>query len=150
MAREKKNSKLLLDRTIIIGCGSLGASIANERWKKGKSVIVVDPNPESFLYLDKDFSGQTIIADAMDVEKLEASGIANSLEIVITTGDDNMNVFLAHLCADRYSPNAEIYVRLDDAKLGRLVETIPNVRPIYPLELSLGKYKLYKEKGGKR
>lgn len=147
---EKRKSVHLQDKTIVIGCGKLGAGIANQRWKKGKSVLVIDPNQESFLRLDKDFSGQTIVADATDVEKLENAGISNAQEIVIATGSDNVNVFVAHLCANRYSPNSEIYVRLDDVNLGKLIENIKNVNPIYPLELSLGKYKLYKEKGGRR
>lgn len=150
MVNKKKKTRILLDKTIVIGCGKLGAAIANQKWKKGKAVVVIDVNQESFLRLDRDFSGQTVIADASDIEKLEAAGVDSASEIVITTGDDNINVFLTHLFANRYSPNSEIYVRLDDVNLGKLIENIPNVRPIYPLELSLGKYKLYKEKGVKR
>ena len=87
------------NKNIIIGCGRLGASIANYEASLGGDVIVIDSNGESFDRLDELFSGYTIVADATDVDELEEVGIANAKQVVITTGDDNVN-----LLPDKFSP----------------------------------------------
>lgn len=147
-ARAKKKPSILLNRTIIIGCGKLGAAIANERWKLGKNVIVVDSKESSFLLLNKDFSGETVLASAMDFDKLEEAGIKSANEVIIVTGDDNINIYLAYAICHRYCSGIDIFVRLDDVNRGVLLADLP-VKPIYPLELSFEQYRSNRD-GGKK
>lgn len=139
----KSPNKILLNRTIIIGCGRLGAIIANARWKKGKNVVVVDSNEDSFLLLDKDFSGSTIYGDAMNFTVLEEAGIKNANEVAICTGDDNVNIYLAYVISTIYCKGIDVFVRIDDPSRGIVLHDL-DVKPIYPLDLSFGKYLLYK------
>lgn len=135
----KKNS-ILRNKTLIIGCGRLGASIANSDSLAGKNVLVIDKNASSLENLSDSFSGYTYIGDVTDLSLLEEAYITSAKEVIITTGDDNINVFLALVAREIYDvPN--IYVRLDDPSLEILIRG-SGVRAIYPFELSLGKFSL--------
>jgi trk system potassium uptake protein TrkA len=129
---------ILQNKLLVIGCGRLGASIANDASKKGKNVIVVDPDESSFLHLDETFGGITITGNATDFSILERAYIKTAFEVVITTGDDNINIFIAHVCRTFYKVPT-IVVRLDDPERGVLIANM-KIKPIYPLDLSLSKF----------
>lgn len=139
-------TSILKNKTLIIGCGRLGASIANKDSLAGKNVLVVDRDPEAFELLGDSFSGYTFCGDVTDLDLLEEAYIGSAKEIIIATGSDNVNVFLAHVANDIYKvPN--IYVRLDDPSLEVLLRGF-NVHAIYPFELSFDKLAILR--GGKK
>ena len=121
---------------MIIGCGRLGASIANYSSSQGRDVIVIDKNPNSFNKLDETFSGYTVPADATDIDELKDAFIDSTKEVIITTENDNVNLFLAHLCADIFEV-PYVYVRFDDPDKGFLISG-SSIKAIYPFQLSLG------------
>ena len=133
------------NRTIIIGCGKLGAAIANHASITGGNVVVVDTNPDAFSRLDQNFSGFPIAADATDPHELVAAGIENANEVVITTGDDNVSLLLTHMCAEKYGV-PYIYVRFDDPEKGLLIQGLEGVRAIYPFQLSRARFNLFQGK----
>lgn len=49
-----KNSGLLKNKTLIIGCGRLGSSIANKDSSSGKNVMIMDSDPMSFENYPRD------------------------------------------------------------------------------------------------
>jgi trk system potassium uptake protein TrkA len=126
------------NKILVIGCGRLGAAIANESFTKGDNVLVMDTDKGSFDRLSDVFSGYTITADATDVNALEDAGIDNVRTVVITTGNDNVNLFLAHVC-DRIYHVPHVYVRFDDPDKGVLVKGY-NITPMYPFQLTHDKY----------
>ena len=127
------------NRTFIIGCGRLGASIANFASQQGQDVVILDSSKESFAKLDDSFTGYSIACDATDFSELIDAGIKNALEVVITTGDDNANLFLAHVCHEILQvPN--IFVRFDDPEKGLLIRGM-KIKPIYPFQLSRDRFK---------
>ncbi len=128
------------NKSIIIGCGRLGSSIANYSSSQGEDVIVIDEDKESFNRLDDVFSGYKIVANATDVDELEEAGIESARQVVITTGDDNVNLFLAHLCARVYGV-PYIYVRFDDPDKGLLIQGM-SIKAIYPFQLSKDRFNL--------
>ena len=128
------------NKILILGCGRLGASIANKSSARGENVIVVDAIAGSFERLDDNFSGYKVVGDATDTSLLEEDAyIKTASEVVITTGDDNVNLLLAHLCAVLYQVPS-VYVRFDDPDRAALIAGYPNIKAIYPFELSLGKF----------
>ena len=140
-----KKGALLRNKTLIIGCGRLGASIANRDSSSGKNVLIIDRDPNAFDALSERFSGYQFVGDPTDLSLLEEAYITSAKEIIITTGDDNVNVFLAQVAREIYNvPN--IYVRLDDPSLEILLRGL-DVHAIYPFELSLDKFLL--TRGGK-
>ena len=146
MILENKN-KDVLDKTIIIGCGSLGAAIALEKSKDGKNVVVLDNDPDSFLHLDKDYLGEHIIVDCSDAKKLIELGIGRANEVIVATGDDNLNIFLCHCLVKVCSPKSNIVVRIDDESKAPLLDGL-KVKTIYPFRLSVDRYTRYLEREG--
>ncbi len=126
--------------TIVLGCGRLGASIANYSSQMGGNVVVMDANKSSFEKLNDAFSGITIAADTTDVDELIDAGIENANEVIITTGDDNVNLYLAYICCKRFEV-PYIYVRFDDPDKGLLIQGMP-IKAIYPFQLSLDRFSL--------
>ena len=137
-----KKTSILKNKTLIIGCGRLGASIANADSLSGKNVLVVDKDSSSFELLSDLFSGYTFLGDVTDLSLLEEAYITSAKEIIIATGDDNVNLFLAYVARKLYNV-PKIYVRLDDPSLEILISDL-DVKAIYPFELSLDKFQMYK------
>lgn len=128
------------NKTLIIGAGRLGTGIATRASAKGEDVIVIDPDPSSFSRLDDSFNGFKVTASATDLFALEHNCEIKTVgKVAIVTGDDNLNLFLAHLCANVYEVPS-IIVRFNDPDNGPLVENLKGVRMIYPFDLSLRKF----------
>ena len=139
-------SKILKNKTLIVGCSSLGATITNKFSTEGKNLMVIDKNPKNFERLSERFSGYTITGDVSDVDVLEEAGIASCREIVIVTNDDNVNVFVAHIARKLYDVPS-IYIRLSEPDNEILLKGM-DVKAIYPLELSYDRFNMLR--GGKR
>ena len=138
--------KGLRNKTIICGCSSLGATITNKFSTEGKNLMVIDIEPKNFNRLSDRFSGYTIVGDVSELETLEEAGISSAKEIVITTDDDNLNLFVAQIARKIYGvPN--IYVRLSEPDNEILLKGM-DVKAIYPLELSYDKFNLLR--GGRK
>lgn len=128
------------NKILIIGLGRLGSSIADRASLRGQNVIVIDNNKDVLDQLGDDFSGFRVQGDATDMRILEEDCYIDTCqEVVITTDDDNVNLFLAHVCATIYEV-PHVYVRFDSPELLTLVATNHNIRAIYPFELSLQRF----------
>ncbi len=124
---------------VVIGCGRLGASLASHASGEGRNVIVVDSDPEAFDRLYEGFSGFTVEGDATDQSVLANDArIETAYKVLVTTGNDNVNLFLARLCSVIYEV-PEVLVRFDDPQAGELIKDLKNVRAVYPFELSYQK-----------
>jgi len=130
------------NKVIVIGCGRLGANIANIASEKGQNVLVIDYNENAFDRLPDSFSGYKVVGDATDLSILEESYIKTAKEIIIATGNDNVNLFLAHVAHILYEVPS-IFVRLDDPERGSLLSGM-KIKAIYPFELSMNKFNLMK------
>lgn len=134
----KKKTSLLRNMTLVVGSGRLGSSIANHSYKIGKHVVVIDKNKDHFSRLDENFSGYEIVGDATDLSLLETSYIQKAREIVIVTGNDNVNIFVSHVARKIYNV-PHIYVRLDDPSKSVLIEGM-DIQTICPFQLSYDKF----------
>ena len=149
--RERKEelmakSNILKNKTLICGCSSLGATITNKYSSEGKNLMVIDIEPKNFERLSDRFSGYTITGDVSDLAVLEEAGISSAKEIVITTDNDNLNLYVAHIARKIYGvPN--IYVRLSEPDNEVLLKGM-DIKAIYPLELSYDKFNLLR--GGRK
>ena len=133
------------NKVVIIGCGRLGASIASYAASQSLNVIVVDSNPAAFERLEEPFSGFTVAGDATDQVLLEREAYIQTAEsAIVTTGNDNVNLYLAHLLSRIYEV-PEIVVRFDDPKYQELIKDLKGVNAVYPFQLSFEKILSYKE-----
>jgi len=110
-------------RIIIIGCGRVGAGLAQSLSLQGHEVIVVDNDPTAFERLAPSFKGQTVVGVGFDREVLLRAGVERADGVAAVTVSDEANVVAARLAsqvfrvprvvARLYDPRkAEIYRRL--------------------------------------
>lgn len=118
MRKTKKNKNKSM--TVVIGSSRLGASIASMASQDGTYTSIIDNDPNSFKKLDSGYSGYTILGDASEQSVLEKAHISEAKEVVIATGDDNTNIFLACMICEFYDvPN--VIVRLRDENKASLL-----------------------------
>jgi trk system potassium uptake protein len=126
------------NKFIVIGSGRLGSSIAAKMSELGEDVLIVDSNDDAFRKLNETFSGYEVVGDATELIVLENANIKFAKTVVITTNNDNINLFLAHVCYYIYDV-PEIFVRLSDTDKGRLIEGT-TIKAIFPFNLSLEEF----------
>lgn len=83
--------------TIIIGCGRLGANLANTLSDSGEDVLIIDKNKDSFRKLSPAFGGLTLNGDATDLDVLQEAQISNATAVIAVTNNDNANILVAQI-----------------------------------------------------
>lgn len=110
-------------KIIVIGCGRMGAGLAQALSLQGHAVIAVDADPAAFDRLGPSYKGKKIAGSAIDRETLLAAGIERADGLAAVTASDGANVVASRLAmqvfhvprvvARLYDPRkAEIYRRL--------------------------------------
>lgn len=84
-------------KIVILGCGRVGAALANLMANDGHEVTIIDLSNESFGRLGKDFPGETVIGDGTDEEVLQRAGIENADAFAAVTNGDNRNIMAAQI-----------------------------------------------------
>jgi voltage-gated potassium channel len=100
---------------VIIGGGRVGRSTGRELASSGMSYRIIERNTERIRDPDT-----YIVGDAAELEVLQRAGIQESPTVVITTHDDDVNVYLTIYCR-RLRPDVQIIAR---ANLDRNVSTL--------------------------
>lgn len=110
-------------RMIVIGCGRMGAGLAQRLSMRGDVVTVVDADASAFEQLGPGFAGRTIAGVGFDREVLLQAGIERADGLAAVTASDDANVVAARVArqifrvprvaARLYDPRkVEIYRRL--------------------------------------
>jgi trk system potassium uptake protein TrkA len=84
-------------KTIVVGCGRIGATLAYSLFKRGHEVGVVDDNPASFNNLPADFQGRTHEGDALNRDVLLRAGLPNCDALAAVTNNDALNAVVAYV-----------------------------------------------------
>lgn len=92
---KKKNSY-----TVIIGCGRLGANLANTLSNEGENVLVMDTNKNSLRRLASSFGGLSIVGNGTDFNMLKEAQIHQATAVIAVTNDDNTNIMIAQIARD--------------------------------------------------
>jgi len=79
-------------RVVILGCGRLGALLAELLDQSGHQVTVIDPNPESFSRLGPEFRGSAVVGVGIDEDVLKRAGIEEADAFLALSNGDNTNV----------------------------------------------------------
>lgn len=88
--------------TIIIGCGQLGASLANTHSDGGASVLVIDSDPKSFGKLSATYGGITLVGDGTEMQLLADADIKLASAVVAVTNNDNINILIAQIAKEHF------------------------------------------------
>ena len=82
---------------VIMGCGRVGAQLANILDTEGHKITVLDINPDSFRKLSPEFKGTALIGDGTDEDVLRRAGIVEADGFVAATQGDNRNVLASQI-----------------------------------------------------
>lgn len=77
---------------IIVGCGQLGAHLAESISSTGSDVVVIDSDPSRFMELSDKFSGFTIEGDATELSVLLRARIDRADTFIAATDNDRLNI----------------------------------------------------------
>ena len=89
--------------TVIIGCGRLGANLANTLSDEGENVLIMDENKESFRRLASNFGGLSVVGNGTDLDELRRAEINRATAVVAVTNDDNTHIMIAQIARDVFS-----------------------------------------------
>ena len=84
-------------KIVIVGCGRVGASIADAYDRSGHEVLVIDSVTAAFDRLPSSFGGTAIRGDGTDEDVLERAGVGGADVFLALTEGDNRNVMSAQL-----------------------------------------------------
>lgn len=122
------------DYTIIIGCGRLGASLANQLSNTEKNVLIMDHNNDSFRRLASNFGGLSVVGDGTDFDKLRESGIEDASSVIAVTNDDNTNIMVAQIARELFGVE-RVIARLYDPECESVYKKL-GINTICPSALS--------------
>jgi trk system potassium uptake protein len=89
-------------RVIIVGCGRVGAGLAERFARAGNEVTILDINSEAFSRLEPDFPGQAVRADGTDDDVLRRVGTTDADYFFALTEGDNRNILAAQLATETF------------------------------------------------
>jgi trk/ktr system potassium uptake protein len=84
-------------KIVIVGCGRVGASLADLYDRSGHEVLVIDSLTSAFDRLPSSFGGTAIRGDGTDEDVLERAGALGADVFLALTEGDNRNVMAAQL-----------------------------------------------------
>jgi trk system potassium uptake protein TrkA len=82
---------------IIMGCGRVGARVAQMLTRAGHEVTVMDVKSSAFSRLGDDFHGTTVLGNGIDQEVLKRAGIERADAFVAATQGDNRNIMASQI-----------------------------------------------------
>lgn len=116
---------------VIMGCGRLGSTLAQNLDSRGHSVAVIDQNAEAFRRLPTEFSGTTVTGVGFDRDVLRSAGIERADAFAAVSSGDNSNIISARLARETFGVS-RVVARIYDARRAQVYERlgIPTVATI--------------------
>ncbi len=87
-------------KTVIVGCGRVGAVLADSFDRAGHEVIVIDPSTRAFDRLPSTFGGNALRGDGTDEDTLRRAGAEDADIFISMTEGDNRNVMAAQVALE--------------------------------------------------
>jgi trk system potassium uptake protein len=84
-------------KAVIVGCGRVGADLADERDRAGWQVLIIDRSSSAFDRLPSTFAGTALRGDGTDEDVLRRAGAENADLLLALTEGDNRNIMAAQL-----------------------------------------------------
>lgn len=100
---------------IVVGCGRIGAELAQRLYKRGHRVSVIDRDEAAFNNLAPDFRGRTIEGEGLEKEVLHRAGIEQADGLVAVTNSDSINAVVAYVARTVYNIQ-NVVVRCYDSR----------------------------------
>ncbi|HVM29218.1 MAG TPA: TrkA family potassium uptake protein [Candidatus Limnocylindrales bacterium] len=89
-------------KVIIVGCGRVGAGLAERMAREGHDVTILDLESSAFNRLEGDFPGQALRGDGTDEAVLRRAGTDGADMFFALTEGDNRNALAAQLASETF------------------------------------------------
>jgi trk system potassium uptake protein len=100
-------------KIVIVGCGRVGSTLAENLDADGHEVIIFDIKTSAFDRLPETFKGTAIRGDGTDVDVLRRSGAQGSDIFLSLTEGDNRNVMAAQVATESLGV-AQVIAKVND------------------------------------
>lgn len=127
------------DYVIIVGCGKLGAKIAEDLSGERKSIVLIDKDENAFKLLSDNFSGFMIEADGVEEDTLISANIERAGMVFATTDNDNTNIMIAQIAKYIYNVPTVI-ARVYEPSRQKVYKKF-GIDTISPIQLSTEEFK---------
>ena len=88
---------------VIVGCGRVGAALAEALDNAGHEVVILDIATRAFDRLSDEFKGQALRGDGTDEDVLRKAGADGADVFLAFTEGDNRNVMAAQVAMEKLS-----------------------------------------------
>jgi trk system potassium uptake protein TrkA len=88
---------------VIVGCGRVGAALAEAFGNAGHEVVIIDLSTRAFDRLSDEFKGQAVRGDGTDEDVLRRAGADGADYLLALTEGDNRNVMAAQVAMEKLS-----------------------------------------------
>ena len=118
-------------RVVVMGCGRVGASLADALCRIGHEVAIIDRDPAAFNRLSPEFSGDRVLGMGFDREVLLRAGIERADALAAVSSGDNSNIIAARVAREMFGVQ-RVVARIYDAKRAAVYERlgIPTVATV--------------------
>jgi trk system potassium uptake protein TrkA len=89
-------------RIVIMGCGRVGAHLANTMYQDHE-VTIIDQSPQAFERLVPEFSGTTLVGPGDDPDVLVRAGIREADAFAALTNRDNANIMGGQMARELFN-----------------------------------------------
>jgi trk system potassium uptake protein TrkA len=122
-------------KVVILGCGRLGIIVAKKLAKDAKTkVIVIDKSVNALDKLGKEFTGQVLQADGVNMD-VYAEPMTEPADVFLAlTNNDNTNIMAAEIAKQKYKAG-KVIARVDDPIRAKAFEEL-GIETFCPTTLS--------------
>ncbi|OBY31560.1 potassium transporter TrkA [Mycolicibacter kumamotonensis] len=106
-----------------MGCGRVGASVADGLSRIGHEVAIIDRDSTAFNRLSPEFSGERVLGMGFDRDVLLRAGIEDAGAFAAVSSGDNSNIIAARLARETFGV-ARVVARIYDAKRAAVYERL--------------------------
>ena len=85
------------DHVIVCGYGQVGSSAAASLQQSGQQIVIIDSDPDRISAVHES-EMIAIEGDATEDETLRMAGVERARSIIVSTGDDSLNLFIVLFC----------------------------------------------------
>lgn len=114
-----------------MGCGRVGAELADALGQRDFTVSVIDKNSSAFEHLHPGFAGSTFVGPGFDRDILEEAGVRKADVFIAVTNGDNSNIVCARIAKEHYGCKT-VAARIYDPRRAQIYERlgIPTVATV--------------------
>jgi trk system potassium uptake protein TrkA len=103
-------------KALVIGCGRVGSSLAQELDQAGWDVTAIYEREEALSRLGENWGGGFVVGHGMDAQVLRGAGIEDADAVVVATNGDNTNIVVGQVAQKMFGIDCVIVRILDPAR----------------------------------